>query len=411
LALPTPNEYDVQVQLGTTLEAGNEGEFCAIQRVGDRDLWLNWSDTVLSVGSHHGLLWQSAYQGDLPETDSLGDPIELGKLRPCEGGANSRFRVMGVLAGSQGATNTTAKGVLPPDAALHIPANSYVVMNFHMINTTEDTLEPCMKVGIHSIDKAQVAKEAGVIFFYNSNIAIPAGEAATARMACPITQDISLKSAVSHMHRRGMGYDAELLSGDPYASDTHTVEMLYTTDEWDAPVDTIWTEPKQLQAGQYIDYACHYQNNETHDIAQGLDTTDEMCMFIGVYWPRNDGLSFCFDPKTGADTSYQIGSGKLDGKKFLSCVESSHLGAGAAENCGRAECADYGARFHLQNCFTQSCPAVGKYSQAYFNCLGANAETCGAECVGKAASCTLTCLNEQHCQAQVQALNDTACAE
>ena len=409
MQLPNPSDYAVQIQLGTTLEPGEEGEFCAIQQVGDSDIWLNWSDVLLSTGSHHGLLWQASYEGELPETDNQGDPIQLGKLRPCEGGANSRFDVRGVMAGSQGSTNSTAKGVLPADVALHIPARSYVVMNFHMLNATDKPIDPCMKVGVHSIDKKHVAQEAGVLFFFNGNIAVPAHGSASARLACPITQPISLKSNVSHMHSRGVGYEAKLLSGDPYAADTKTLEMLYETTQWDAPSDKLWDEPKQLQKGQYIDYSCHYENTEDHDVAQGLDTTDEMCMFMGVYWPRNDALSFCSDPKTGRDAGYQIGDGRMSGSEFTSCITSSDFEAGATEGCGRAECNDYGARYHFQSCFTQACPAIGKYTLDYVNCLGAHSPDCQETCAGKPASCTFSCLHEQHCKPQVQALNDTAC--
>jgi len=406
--LPNPREYDLQIQLGTSLAPGEEGEFCAIQQVGDRDLWLNWSDTVLSAGSHHGLLWQASYEGELPEKDRQGDPIELGKLKPCEGGANSRFNVRGVLAGSQGSTNSTARGVLPADIALHVPARSYVVMNFHMLNASEKPLEPCMKVGIHGIDKDKVSQEAGVLFFYNGNIAVPAGGSASARMACPITQPISLKTAVSHMHARGVGYEAKWLDGDPYADETEIVEMLYETTQWDAPRDTVWSEPKQLEAGDFIDYACHYENQGDREIAQGLDTTDEMCMFQGVYWPRNDAMSFCSDPKTGDDAGYQIGAGELDGKAFVSCVLGADYEGGATEGCGRAECRNYGARYQLQSCFTQACPAIGRYTQSYFNCLGAHSAECDKDCAGD-VGCTLSCLNTQHCQQPLQAVQGTSC--
>lgn len=409
LQLPSVGEYDVQLQLGTTLEPGQEGEYCAIHRVGDQDVWLNWSDTQLSAGSHHGLLWQATYQGELPETDRRGDPLELGKLVPCEGGANARFEVRGVLAGSQGSSNSTAKGVLPQDAALHIPARSYVVMNFHMLNASERTLEPCMKVGLHGIDKRQVKNEAGVLFYYNSNIAVPPGGSSTAHMACPITQDVSLRSAVSHMHARGVAYEARWLSGDPYDADTQTLDTLYETKQWDAPVDTVWSEPKQLKAGNFLDYHCDYQNPDEREVAQGLDTTDEMCMLLGVYWPRNDNVSFCLDPASGKSGAYQIGSGQMTGSEFLSCVIGSDLSGGATEGCGRAECRNYGARYHLQSCFTQACPGIGRYTQKYFNCLGAHSAECQSACEGEPSSCRLQCLHERSCAPEVQALQQSSC--
>lgn len=247
-----------------------------------------------------------------------------------------------------------------------------------------------------------------MLFFYNGDIAIPARSSASTRKACPITQAITLKSSVSHMHARGVGYEAKLLSGDPYDANTETLDMLYETTQWDSPQDTVWSEPKQLEAGQFIDYSCHYQNPDDRIVAQGLDTTDEMCMFMGVYWPRNDALSFCSDPHTGNAAGYEIGDGEMGGSEFVSCILSSDFAGGATEGCGRAECKNYDARYHFQSCFTRACPAIGRYTQPYVNCLSAHSPDCQGECDGRDASCTLNCLND-HCDQEVQALNDTPC--
>ena len=107
-----------------------------------------------------------------------------------------------------------------------------------------------------------------------------------------ITQDVHLVSAVSHAHKRLVGYTANLLTGDPENGGT-SVGSLYTGSAWDSPTPSRFSQPIALTKGQWIDYQCQYDNPENRNIAQGLQTTDEMCMFIAPYWPRDPNLDAC----------------------------------------------------------------------------------------------------------------------
>jgi hypothetical protein len=396
-------------EIGQTIAGGQELEVCAIYQVGPKDIWLNSTDTVLSKGSHHGLLWLTDYD-TLPATDRLGDPIELGKVMPCESSANGRYSVIRPLAGSQGTSNITAPGVLPSDVAERIPANSYVVMNLHMLNTTDGPVDACMKAALNSIPQEQVTQEAGVLFFYNPFIAVGANASAQARMACPITQDITLRTSVSHMHARGVGYRASWLDGAPFASDTHEVQKLYETTSWDSPSDTVWQDPLQLKAGSFIDYTCEYENTGANDVAQGLDTSDEMCMFTGAYWPYDSSMSFC-----GSSTlSYPIGAGKTDGAGFINCFLTQAQRPGASQTCGSDGCTDYSARYAFQSCFIDACEAVGQYAGPYFRCVQQNGGACKTQCssdAGQAADpgCVLSCLNGDKCKDIADPLTATKC--
>jgi hypothetical protein len=406
-----PTKYDATFELGRELAASDEIEICAVQQTGDKDIWLNSTDVRLSAGSHHGLLWQTAYT-TLPEADSEGDPIVVGQTVPCPGGANGRFKVTRPLAGSQGRVNGTGVGAFPKDVAMHVPAHSYVVLDLHMLNATDRSAGACMKVGIHGIPKDRVKQEGGVLFFYNPFITVAAGQSAHARMACPVTRDISLGSAVSHMHKSGVGYEAKWLDGDPLEPGTQLREMLYTTTQWDEPIDTVWPTPRALKAGDFIDYTCEYQNQTSHDVAQGLGTNDEMCMFVGSYWPYDEALQYCARPGTGFDASasagYSIGSGELDGPGFKDCVLNANYDGGAGEQCSFAHCKNYPARYAWQACFTRACPAIGRYTRAYLDCLADNGDACKQQCNTGPAGCALDCIDDK-CKTETAALMTTPC--
>jgi hypothetical protein len=412
LKLPQKN-YAAQFQLSVPLEPGSEREVCALHQVGPDEIRLNYSELAVSRGSHHGLLWQTSYT-ELPELDRRGDPIEIDKLVSCEGSANSRFDVSGVLAGSQGQANLTAAGVLPSNVALTIAPNSYVVSNFHMLNTTEQPIEGCLKFGLIGIPASQVEHEAGALFFYNPFIAVARGASASARMACPASQPLFLKSAVSHMHQHGVRYSANLLAGDPFDPQTTVIEHLYDTNTWDTPQDRIWDEALPIDEGRWIDFQCDYENTTERDVAQGLETTDEMCMFNGMYWPANSAQSFCQKQGKNAGTvgsaGYQIGSGHLDCESFVTCMLTSVLTSGATETlCGFEECKNYSARFNFQRCFIDACEAIGAYTRPYLNCFSANSSACSQQCKDQPTSCALACLNEDHCKAEADTLLHAKC--
>ena len=108
------------------------------------------------------------------------------------------------------------------------------------------------------------------------------------------------------MHRRGVGYVAELIDADGEATE------LYTNDSWeDIPVKAF--EPNlEVAEGSRIAWQCEYQNPEDHAVYQGPRSTDEMCMMIGSYYPRNDQIGFCARGMRGGflNAQWDIGEGE-----------------------------------------------------------------------------------------------------
>ena len=411
LALPELN-YAAQIAIEYALGAGEEHEVCALFDSGPRAIALNSSEVKVSLGSHHGVLWQTNYTS-LPALDLRGEPIELGQVVPCEGSATSRFDVSGIVAGSQGKGNLTAPGALPPNAALTLPPHTYLVMNFHVLNSHSEAIDTCMKVGLVEVPPGQIEHEAGVLFLYDPFIAIAPASTSSARMACPFRQTTYLKSAASHMHKHGVNYVARLLDGDPLDPGSELIQTLYQTDQWDAPLDQIWDKALEIEAGHWIDYQCDYQNAGLDRVAQGLDTSDEMCVFSGMYWPKDSITSFCLNPEKPSQGpgsgGYQIGQGTLDGLSFMYCVLLADFDHGAAARCGRQECENYDAMYTFQRCFIDACPAIGKYTRSYVQCIKSNGGPCSKQCEGEGQNCILECLNADKCHTQADALTGTHC--
>jgi hypothetical protein len=361
--LPEPaGEKGVQLSIELPLEAGQERQVCKLVKL-DRAVNLNWYEGLYTPGSHHGLIARTSYHGELPTQNIAGETVaDPGATIDCEGG-DQLWETHGTIAFGR-ATNadpkvTAVKGTFPDDVAVKLQAGDVLLVNFHMINTTSHAVRACYKQNLYSIPDEQLKHEAGTMFYYNPFIAIPANAHATATMACPITDDVSLVAQVSHMHKRGYGYKASLLDGDPLQGGKE-IELLYEGTEWDEPLVHFNNPALSLHAGQWLQWTCEYNNPDSRNVSQGQQTTDEMCVFIGQYWPHSIRMDECLvDNDLGAPSARRVlGTGAMNALQMLQCLEASPQkfdGGGPDTDA---------ARYQSQACIAQSCAnASGRFDE------------------------------------------------
>jgi len=406
LAAPAAGE-GIQLQIPLTLGPGEEREVCQLVKL-PRDLNANWTEGVMTEGSHHALVIRTGYTGTIPATTLDGQTLDGTQVHTCST-PSALWQVGGVLAGARHQTAATdanylPKGALPANVAYKLKEGDYVLLNFHMLNPSANSLNACYKANLNGVPESQVTDEAGTMFWYDPFITVPANGRSSARMACPITQDVHLVSAVSHAHKRLVSYTANLLTGDPESGGT-TVGTLYAGSAWDSPTPTIFSQPLALTKGQWIDYQCQYENPENRNVAQGLQTTDEMCMFIGPYWPRDPNLDACVaagNPSGASLAGHIYGYGTKTGADFLSCFwqnpQRMPLSGGPSTS---------DQRFAKYGCMTQTCSKASVGITAFLDCLGQNAQSCQTQCA-KAAACTVDCL-QTSCKSESAALSAATC--
>jgi hypothetical protein len=265
-------------------------------------------------------------------------------------------------------------------------------MNAHYLNASPNQVETHATITLYTLPAAEVHHEAGVLFFYNFYIRVPGPGDAEARMRCPITQDITLLSAQSHMHRRGVGYQADLTDGAGLAS-----QQLYTNDSWENVPIRSFGAGLALPAGAFVDYRCAYHNEEPRTVLQGLSTRDEMCMFIGTYYPRSPQLEHC----------------AIDDDFYTSDLAAVHVGSGAT-SCGDSLACLGNARTDDNSdsytaCIAASCPPAANALADAEKCRGGRAGgACSDTCDHAGAAACADCL-EQNCAAPFAACRQTTC--
>ena len=388
---PPPAGQGVQLQMVSMLNAGVETERCKFFKVPAEGWYVNKQDIRYTPGSHHVLLFVTPYT-EIPTVDTRGNTVDTSGVFACPEGAAADWRVGGVAGGAQKGDAPAAVQGLPEDTALVLPGGTILLMNTHYLNASPDTLNTDARINLYFTAKEKVKREAGILFFYNPFIYVPGQSTAVAKRSCPVLKDINLVNGQSHMHKRGVDYVANLVEGNG-----QVVNELYRGQEWEAVVMRKYDGAGQLiKAGQSIEYQCGYNNHETRTIIQGLTTKDEMCMFLGLYYPRDPQTELCALMANDKieDTRFLagrwVGSGNVDGVTTAACIGSSPSSP------------EKGA---LYRCVTNSCPKISVQMSDALHCLASNnfgqcdhcqGPTCSG-CVNRGCAESLTQLSLATC--------------
>ncbi|MEQ9321822.1 MAG: hypothetical protein RIF41_21825 [Polyangiaceae bacterium] len=314
LAPPAEGE-GLQYRLATTVEAGAEVEHCRFVQAPAEGLWVNRDLVRYSEGSHHFILFETSYDA-IPTENDDGEPVDTTKVFDCSEGPSADWSIRRVIGGAQNFAGDPALQ-FPPHVGLHVPGGAILLMNAHYINTNPEPLDAEVRINLYTIPEDQVQEEGDLLFWYNIFIRVDEMAAGRATMRCDIPDDITLVNAQSHMHARGVDFEAHVVGGD----------SLYVTDEWeDVPVKLFGDgQGIPIPGGSQIEYRCDYESAETRTIYQGPRSSDEMCMFIGSYYPADRATSLCSaDEEEPLETQFLGAEWVGNGDK--SCAEAAQCG-------------------------------------------------------------------------------------
>lgn len=230
---------------------------------------------------------------------------------------------------------------------MRVRPGAVLMVNGHFLNPSSEKSTPEVRVNLYTIPESELKEEGDILFLYNPFIHVGANGKSRARMRCPVHKDITLVNAQSHMHARGIGYEASVV-GDAQPFYTHT--------HWESVPIKEFGDGLHIKAGSFLDYHCDYNNAATRDIFQGPSAKDEMCMLVGSYYPANEATTNCLeDPLLPIDQNSMggewVGNGTTSCANTLGCIQSAQ---------------DFNI---LQSCIVASDPAVSKEMSAAVRCI------------------------------------------
>lgn len=358
-----------QLTMQSEIAAGDERENCMFVRT-HGPLIVNHDEVRFTTGSHHVLLYMTDYR-DLPSEDLEGNAVDTSKVFDCSDGVQGKWKLNGLLSASQSAKGQSATS-FPEGVGVRVPGDTWLLFNVHYINPSDHKLETKVAVNLHSIPESELKEEGGLLFWYNPFLKVPASGHSTMTASCPLPDDIHLTNVQSHMHRRGVGYSATLISPDDARSE------IYTNDSWENVPVKAFSPNLDIASGSRLEWSCDYTNTENHDIYQGSRSTDEMCMLIGSYYPRDDRTGFCMrDKQAFFGAQWSIGQGSASCGDSLGCF--SKVGESASD--GKDQIAK------LTECLMAAEPSVSAPLSSALGCLIAAGEDGIAACGSEIADC------------------------
>lgn len=313
---PKPGE-GVQFKMNANIPAGSESEKCFFVKAPAEDLLVQRDEVRFTAGSHHFLLYETHYT-EIPTEKLNGTPVDTSGVFDCSDGATNGWDIKKLVGGSQNADGASILS-FPDNVAMRIKGGAVLLMNAHYVNASNKELEPEVRINLYTIPESKVEHEGDILFFYNPFIGVGAQAESRARMRCTVQEDITLTNFQSHMHARGVGYEASVIG---------EASPFYQNTKWEGVPVEGFTPGKKITKGSVIDYHCDYKNAGADTVFQGPRSTDEMCMAIGSYYPANTTTSQCAiegqDPfgtrNLGAEW---VGNGDKSCAETMACAQAS----------------------------------------------------------------------------------------
>lgn len=364
-------------QMQETVTGGQEIFDCQYVTLPDVQAFMIKGQHEYTPGSHHLLLYT---------TDLTTIPAGQTGVQSCyEGSSGVMSHVTGVLYAGQVPMGSET---LPPGVGLETSPGQVLLFQVHYLNATPSTLDVKVNVQLTLDVTPTIDQKAGILFFYDPYIDVPAGAMAKASMRCPIPSDITLLYASSHYHSRGDNYGAWI---DP-AVDQMGTTPFYTSSSWSSPPNEQFA--MAIKGGSRLRFECDYDNSAgTASYFQGQSAlTNEMCMFVGLYYPlMNPIADFCAD---GPD---MFGNGTAACGGTLSCLEACGRITTGGLGGGASECE--------QTCMVSSCPSASGVVLPLTSCLKSSCQT---QCATPSDPACTTCM-QTSCASQYSACQAHTC--
>jgi hypothetical protein len=230
----------------------------------DTELDISEFESVMSVGSHHFILYRA--DGDTTAVDTLTD-----------GGCAGNFTTSWVYSSGQ-----PHYGFKNPDGvAMVIAAKGRVQFDMHYLNTTTAPINA--QVTLNMTFATGTFQKAAPLISFNTAINIPANGTQTVGGNCTPGAGANFFMASTHTHRRGVLATINRVLADG----TMGEELVHTTD-WEKPDLRSYQAAPFLtfKTGEKFHYSCSYQNDRNAPTTVGNSAeTNEMCMAVTYFFP------------------------------------------------------------------------------------------------------------------------------
>ena len=365
------------------LAAGADLYRCSYLVVSNVDAFLVGASHVATAGTHHVLLFR---------TDLTSIPIGSAPSVDCYAGPSSPMRHMrGEVYGSQTRSGSFA---FPAGVGLPLRAGEVLLLQGHFSNPGATDLDATVQLTLRTATEG-ITTSAGVFFFDDPFVDIPAGAFSKASMRCLVPNDVTLVSVSSHDHALAQSVSAFL---DPPSGSPAGIPF-YAGLGAANPLPLQHSVP--VAAGSRIRFTCAYQNVAgTVEVVQGLDVHEnEMCVLSGAYYPAMNR-----DVESCAIAPDDFGTGAATCAQTLACAGACPAGTAPPADLGLSGTPNVDPCW--QRCVVASCADASALLFALERCVQAQ---CAAECSAASSASCASCQTTR-CPQEATACASDACS-
>ncbi len=266
---PTADGWTPLISRSWTLAPGATNTYKCTRIKIANDMWIAGFRAASPTGTHHGVLTISTTSTTTGDYDCSAGSLDTQMLYASGVGTDDLM--------------------FPAGVAMHITAGTYINLNLHLFNATDNPLANSSGVLVKVVQKADVQHEADMMFSGTFTISVASdGQPHTAQGGCTAPTDWHIFTLWPHMHQTA----------------THQ-SWTYTPKASGKPIsliddDFLFNEQKNypipdtlIHQGDQILTVCTYVNNTGRVMTWGDGSDREMC-FTGMYkYPAGGDLFQC----------------------------------------------------------------------------------------------------------------------
>jgi hypothetical protein len=288
---PPPGGHQI-VYEGPVLQPGEEIEGCEwITVPNTEDFVISAWEYSINPGTHHLALWEHRPEAPVP---ALG--VFKRDTACISGGARFGLSISGAPEAPY------FVDLCPANVAKVVKGGSLLGINPHYFNEFDVPIQVKMWINLHPAPANAIIADTLLSLGANLggkstfSIFVPPGEVATLRLRYynSTPGPLHVPQLASHMHQRGVRFDAWRSDGTP----------LYDNTDWAHPRVLNFDPPLVLAPGDYLEYQCTHDNGVTREVRRcgdsyldagctpgeplpvrfGVTAQDEMCFLTGLVY-------------------------------------------------------------------------------------------------------------------------------
>jgi hypothetical protein len=266
--VPAPPSGAVQYDFPEQIVApGADVQTCYFLDPLAEDVFIKALDSYQSKFGHHLILFRAE------------KPEPVGSVRDCTS-VQDMVNLMPVISSVNFGLQEFPEGM-----AVRVPAGAQLVLQQHIVNTSENALRLRDAVHVRYAPKAEVQILAGFYGLADVDFVMPPHNEFTSTWECTVPRDMNVLMMGPHMHEWGKTFMAQ-------AGPTGNLQTIIDVPEWraemrDKPPVTAYSKeaPLLLKQGDLIRTKCTWMNTTP----EPLIFPYEMCATYGYYFPAPEG--------------------------------------------------------------------------------------------------------------------------